>query len=43
MLRVAPTDAAIRTVLREAIQRKPVEHGFRDPYPPCRPMVSIGG
>lgn len=42
-LREMPTDDAVRTVLLNAIRRKPLEHGFRDAYQPCRPMTAIGG
>lgn len=42
-LRHAPADEAVRAVLLEAVGRKPVEHGFRRHYQPCRPMTAIGG
>lgn len=42
-LRHEPNDAAIRDLLRAALQRKPLEHLFRNAYQPCRPMTAIGG
>ncbi|MFO1514721.1 MAG: GTP 3',8-cyclase MoaA [Verrucomicrobiota bacterium] len=42
-LRHAPDDAAVRSLLQTALQRKPLEHSFRGSYQPCRPMTAIGG
>jgi cyclic pyranopterin phosphate synthase len=42
-LRHAPDDAAVRSVLQVALQRKPFEHSFRGAYQPYRPMTAIGG
>ena len=42
-LRHAPDDAAVRSLLQTALQRKPLEHSFRGAYQPCRPMTAIGG
>jgi cyclic pyranopterin phosphate synthase len=42
-LRHARDDAAVRSVLRVALRRKPFEHSFRGSYQPCRPMTAIGG
>ncbi len=42
-LRHEPDDAAIQDLLCAALQRKPLEHSFRDAYQPCRPMTAIGG
>jgi GTP 3',8-cyclase len=42
-LRHAPDDAAVRELLGVALQRKPLEHQFRNSYRPCRPMTAIGG
>ncbi len=42
-LRQAPSDDAVRELLKLALQRKPLEHQFRDAYKACRPMTAIGG
>jgi cyclic pyranopterin phosphate synthase len=42
-LRQSPSDDAVREVLLEALTRKPLGHGFRNQYQPCRPMTAIGG
>ena len=42
-LRHATDDAAVRSLLQIALQRKPLEHSFRSAYQPCRPMTAIGG
>ena len=42
-LRHATDDAAVRSLLQIALQRKPLEHSFRHAYQPCRPMTAIGG
>lgn len=42
-LRHATDDAAVRSLLQIALQRKPLEHSFRGAYQPCRPMTAIGG
>lgn len=42
-MRQAPDDEAVRRLLVEALQRKPLEHQFRGSYQPCRPMTAIGG
>jgi cyclic pyranopterin phosphate synthase len=42
-LRHAADDAAVRSLLQTALQRKPLEHSFRGSYQPCRPMTAIGG
>ena len=42
-LRHEPNDDAIQDLLRAALQRKPLEHSFRNAYQPCRPMTAIGG
>jgi len=42
-LRHEPDDAVIQDLLRAALQRKPLEHSFRNAYQPCRPMTAIGG
>ena len=42
-LRHAPDDAAVRSLLQTALQRKPLEHSFLGSYQPCRPMTAIGG
>jgi GTP 3',8-cyclase len=39
----ATDDAALRSLLQAALQRKPLEHSFRGAYQPCRPMTAIGG
>lgn len=31
-----------RALLETALQRKPLEHSFRNAYRPCRPMTAIG-
>ncbi len=42
-LRYEPDDDVIQDLLRSALQRKPLEHSFRNAYQPCRPMTAIGG
>ncbi|MBK8477234.1 MAG: GTP 3',8-cyclase MoaA [Opitutaceae bacterium] len=42
-LRHAPTDDAVRDVLKAALRAKPKEHSFNGQYSPCRPMTAIGG
>ena len=42
-LRREHSDEAVRQVLLTALERKPLEHSFRDQYKPCRPMTAIGG
>jgi GTP 3',8-cyclase len=43
VLRVGPSDAAVREVLLAALQRKPRAHWFCGSYQPGRPMTAIGG
>jgi cyclic pyranopterin phosphate synthase len=43
ILRSAADDDAVRSLLRAALQRKPLAHSFRGAYQPCRPMTFIGG
>ena len=42
-LRHDADDAAVVARLRLALQRKPVEHSFRDSFQSCRPMTAVGG
>lgn len=42
-LRNTTNDQEVAFLLEAALQRKPLEHSFRDAYRPCRPMTAIGG
>lgn len=42
-LRLKGSTESIRSLLLEAMARKPREHSFRNEFCPCRPMTAIGG
>ncbi len=43
VLRRSGDDESLRAIFREALRIKPLEHQFRGPYQPNRPMIAIGG